>query len=106
MSPGVMRCSRCGFDAAPEHFKGDLCVMCADPCCAIEAIGHLHHVYDRHKTLVQYRQRVMTLDAFYEERRAIHKAAKKHRVPVKASEFAVIQPVYRDPSTKRGARLS
>lgn len=106
MGSVIKHCSRCGFEAAPEHFKADLCAMCADPCCAIEAIGHLHHVYDRHKTLVQYRQRVMTLDAFYLERKLVHKAAKKMRVPVKASEFAVIQPVLRDPSTKRGARLS
>ncbi len=27
----VLRCSQCGFDASAEHFKGDLCSMCAEP---------------------------------------------------------------------------
>jgi len=27
----IKRCTQCGFDAAPEHFKGDLCSICAEP---------------------------------------------------------------------------
>lgn len=99
----IKRCTQCGFDAAPEHFKGNLCSMCADPVCAIEAIGHLHHVYDRFKTMVRYRQRVMTLDAFYAERKALNKASKKYRDKVKDSEFQVIAPVWRV-TAKRGVK--
>lgn len=115
-SLGVKRCTQCGFDGAPEHFRESLCSACADKCEDAVGYSYLHHVYDRYETRVQWRQRVMTLDEFYKERRRLNPGGRRSPgVPkVDATNFSIIHPVLRDSSSKRqaikgthrGARLS
>ena len=99
--PGVKRCSRCGFDAAPEHFKGNLCSMCAEPCVEPEGVGRLHVMYDRYATMVRYKQRVISLDTFYAEQKERNKGSKRLRSKFDPAQFSVVLPV---PVAKRGVK--
>lgn len=82
--------------------------MCAEPCAEFD-VSTLHQFYDRHATKVRWRQRVMSLDQFYKERRATSGKGGRGYTPlppVDETNFAIIHPV---PRVKRGvksARLS